>query len=308
MRVKTGSLIVACGLAVVTFAPTGSGALACPPSDTKQAAVVQVVDAKSPSSCWKKRQAANVVVAGKVDVDGAACCSLARRASWIAKVAGGNANPACSKSRTAKFIAKALGDLRKGCGPDCTARADMVAAVRTIAKTNPDLVVDAFIEVLTVDATDVSVATVASAAYVCDPSQCRAAKAKAIANASAKAKVWTVAAGGGKSAGCSAARKAAAAKLVVADSGDTSPYVAFGCRKTDRIARAAARSYIDMMRELKLSSKAEGCSASAASKVLASVLDEMRADRAAAASGEAPLATPVSLGAVRDVSDASTPN
>ena len=307
MRVKTGSLIVACGLAVVTFAPTGSGALACPPSDVKQAAVVQVVGAKSPSSCWKKRQAANLIVAGDVDVDGAACCSLARRASWIAKVAGGNANPACSKSSSAKFIAKALGDLRKGCGPDCTARADMVAAVRTIAKTNPDLVFDAFIEVLTVDATDVSVATVASVGYVCDPSQCRAAKVKANANA----KAWTVAAvaaGGGKSAGCRAARKAAAAKLVVADSGDTSPYVAFGCRKTDRIARAAARSYLDMMRELKLSSKAEGCSASAASKVLASVLDQMRADRAAADSDEAPQAAPVSLGAVRDVSDASTPN
>ncbi len=307
MRVKTGSLIVACGLAVVTFAPTGSGALACPPSDTKQAAVVQVVDAKSPSACWKKRQAANVVVAGKVDVDGAACCSLARRASWIAKVAGGNANPACSKSSSAKFIAKALGDLRNGCGPDCTARADMVAAVRTIAKSNPDLVVDAFIEVLTVDATDVSVATVASVGYVCDPSQCRAAKAKA----NAKAKAWTVAAvaaGGGKSACGRAARKAAAAKLVVADSGDTSPYVAFGCRKTDRIARAAARSYLDLIRELKLSSQAEGCSAAAASKVLASVLDQMRADRAAADSDEAPQAAPVSLGAVRDVSDASTPN
>ncbi len=303
MRVKTGSLIVACGLAVVTFAPTGSGALACPPSDVKQAAVVQVVGAKSPSSCWKKRQAANLIVAGDVDVDGAACCSLARRASWIAKVAGGNANPACSKSSSAKFIAKALGDLRKGCGPDCTARADMEAAVRTIAKSNPDLVVDAFIEVLTIDATDVSVATVASVGYVCDPSQCRAAKANA--------KAWTVAAvaaGGGKSAGCRAARKAAAAKLVVADSGDTSPYVAFGCRKTDRIARAAARSYLDLIRELKLSSQAEGCSAAAASKVLASVLDQMRADRAAADSDEAPQAAPVSLGAVRDVSDASTPN
>ncbi len=307
MRVRTGSLIVACGLAVVTFAPTGSGALACPPSDVKQAAVVQVVGAKSPSSCWKKRQAANLIVAGDVDVDGAACCSLARRASWIAKVAGGNANPACSKSSSAKFIAKALGDLRKGCGPDCTARADMEAAVRTIAKSNPDLVVDAFIEVLTADATDVSVATVASVGYVCDPSQCRAAKAKANANA----KAWTVAAvaaGGGKSAGCRAARKAAAAKLVVADSGDTSPYVAFGCRKTDRIARAAARSYLDLIRELKLSSQAEGCSAAAASKVLASVLDQMRADRAAADSDEAPQAAPVSLGAVRDVSDASTPN
>ncbi len=307
MRVRTGSLIVACGLAVVTFAPTGSGALACPPSDVKQAAVVQVVGAKSPSSCWKKRQAANLIVAGDVDVDGAACCSLARRASWIAKVAGGNANPACSKSSSAKFIAKALGDLRKGCGPDCTARADMVAAVRSIAKSNPDLVVDAFIEVLTADATDISVATVASVGYVCDPSQCRAAKAKANANA----KAWTVAAvaaGGGKSAGCRAARKAAAAKLVVADSGDTSPYVAFGCRKTDRIARAAARSYLDLIRELKLSSQAEGCSAAAASKVLASVLDQMRADRAAADSDEAPQAAPVSLGAVRDVSDASTPN
>ncbi len=307
MRVRTGSLIVACGLAVVTFAPTGSGALACPPSDVKQAAVVQAVNAQSPSSCWKKRQAANLIVAGDVDVDGAACCSLSRRASWIAKVAGGNANPACSKSSSANFIAKALGDLRKGCGPDCTARADMVAAVRTIAKSNPDLVFDAFIEVLTVDTTDVSAATVASVAFVCDPSQCRAAKAKANANANA----WTVAAvaaGGGKSAGCRAARKAAAAKLVVADSGDTSPYVAFGCRKTDRIARAAARSYLDLIRELKLSSQAEGCSAAAASKVLASVLDQMRADRAAADSDEAPQAAPVSLGAVRDVSDASTPN
>ncbi len=49
MRVKTGSLMVACGLAVVTFAPMDAGA--CPPSDTKQVAVVQAVDAQSPSSC-----------------------------------------------------------------------------------------------------------------------------------------------------------------------------------------------------------------------------------------------------------------
>ncbi|MCH8006169.1 MAG: hypothetical protein IH888_08065 [Planctomycetes bacterium] len=302
MRVKTGSLIVACGLAVVTFAPMDAGALACPPSNTKQAAVVQAVDAQSPSSCWKKRQVANVIVAGDVDVDGAARCPLARRASWIAKVAGSNANPACSKQYAVKFMAKALGDLRKGCSPDCTARADLVASVRTIAKSNPDLVFDAFIDVLTGNTTDGSAARVASVAYVSDPSQCRAAKAKA------RAQARTVAAVGGTSAGCRAARKAAAAALVVADSADPTPYVAFGCRKTDRIARAAARSYIDMMRELKLSSGAEGCSAAAASKVLASILDEMRADRAAAASDEAPQATPVSLGAVRDVTDASTPN
>ncbi len=300
MRVKTGSLIVACGLAVVTFAPMDAGAVACPPSDAKQAAVVQAVDAQSPSSCWKKRRAANVIVAGDVDVDGAACCPLARRASWIAKVAGSNANPACSKQYAVKFMAKALGDLRKGCSPDCTARADIVAAVRTFAKSNPDVVFDAFIEVLTVDTTDGSATRVGSVAYVCDPSQCRSAKAKSQAR--------TVAAGGGKSACYRAARKAAAAALIVADSADPTPYVAFGCRKTDRIARAAARSYIDLMRELKLSSKAEGCSAAAAAKVLASVLNEMRADRAAAASDEAPQATPVSLGAVRDVSDASTPN
>ena len=300
MRVKTGSLIVACGLAVVTFAPMDAGALACPPSDTKQAAVVQAVDAQSPSSCWKKRQVANVIVAGDVDVDGAARCPLARRASWIAKVAGSNANPACSKQYAVKFMAKALGDLRKGCSPDCTARADLVASVRTIAKSNPDLVFDAFIDVLTGNTTDGSAARVASVAYVSDPSQCRAAKAKA------RAQARTVAAVGGTSAGCRAARKAAA--LVVANSADPTPYVAFGCRKTDRIARAAARSYIDMMHELKLSSGAEGCSAAAASKVLASILDEMRADRAAAASDEAPQATPVSLGAIRDVTDASTPN
>ncbi len=300
MRVKTGSLIVACGLTIVTFAPMDAGALACPPSDTKQAAVVQAVDAQSPSSCWKKRQVANVIVAGDVDVDGAARCPLARRASWIAKVAGSNANPACSKQYAVKFMAKALGDLRKGCSPDCTARADLVASVRTIAKSNPDLVFDAFIDVLTGNTTDGSAARVASVAYVSDPSQCRAAKAKA------RAQARTVAAVGGTSAGCRAARKAAA--LVVADSADPTPYVAFGCRKTDRIARAAARSYIDMMRELKLSSGAEGCSAAAASKVLASILDEMRADRAAAASDEAPQATPVSLGAIRDVTDASTPN
>ncbi len=300
MRVKTGSLIVACGLTIVTFAPMDAGALACPPSDTKQAAVVQAVDAQSPSSCWKKRQVANVIVAGDVDVDGAARCPLARRASWIAKVAGSNANPACSKQYAVKFMAKALGDLRKGCSPDCTARADLVASVRTIAKSNPDLVFDAFIDVLTGNTTDGSAARVASVAYVSDPSQCRAAKAKA------RAQARTVAAVGGTSAGCRAARKAAA--LVVANSADPTPYVAFGCRKTDRIARAAARSYIDMMRELKLSSGAEGCSAAAASKVLASILDEMRADRAAAASDEAPQATPVSLGAIRDVTDASTPN
>ena len=86
-------------------------------------------------------------------------------------------------------------------------------------------------------------------------------------------------------------------------------YVAFNCEKTDRVARAAARAYLDLMREIKLSAGADGCAAKAASRVLASVVDEMVAEQTAAAGESIETVTeievvPVSFGAVGEKSDA----
>jgi hypothetical protein len=77
------------------------------------------------------------------------------------------------------------------------------------------------------------------------------------------------------------------------------------------MARAIAHAYVNLMRELKVTSGAEGCSATTARKVLASVLDEMQAEQTAAASTVEPVegvakieTVDVSFGAVSDKSDA----
>lgn len=105
----------------------------------------------------------------------------------------------------------------------------------------------------------------------CDPAACQAAKARAVAiadGACSKSKAAAALAASNESS-CSKATNAKAT------------YVAFGCEKTDRIARAMARAYISMIKELKASGQYDGCAASAASKVLAAVLDDMQAEQLA---------------------------
>ena len=60
-------------------------------------------------------------------------------------------------------------------------------------------------------------------------------------------------------------------------------YVAFGCEKSDRIARAAAKAYMAVMAELKDVAGAKGCSVKTAQDVLTAMVDDMQAERVAAA-------------------------
>jgi hypothetical protein len=109
---------------------------------------------------------------------------------------------------------------------------------------------------------------------------------------------------------CGTAWNAKQAKLVAASNDDASAccaskgktaqasYVAFGCKKTDRVARAAARAYVELIKELQAYSGAKGCSAQAASLLLTSVLEDGRAQRSAKVTEIE--VTPVSLGALSD--------
>ena len=125
----------------------------------------------------------------------------------------------------------------------------------------------------------------------CDPAACAAAKAKATNVAAgqsaccskAKARATKVAnAANCDPAACAAAKatKVAAGKSARSSAAKAS-YVAFGCKKTDRVARAAAVAYLEIMRELQVYSGAKGCSLDTASKLLASVLNDMQDQRTA---------------------------
>ena len=237
-------------------------------------------------------------------------CSKSRRASTVAVA---NKQAACAKAaattETLALLAKAIRTM-----PDDAARASVVTAYRTMAKANPSLVCEkqcaAVKAVLAGSTTCGSARTIAVAGksgaasaccaskgakvsttrvantIACDPAACSAAclaakatkASNAAACAAAKAKTTTVAFGGST---CSKSKQAR--------------YVAFGCDKSDRIARAAAETYLTAIRDLKISSGAEGCSAQAASQVLAAVLADARR---AAADTEVAV---VSFGAVSDV-------
>ena len=288
MRMKIGSMIVACSLAVLAFS---SPTLACPAeriagSGAKQAEVTQVVDARP--ACSRSGKNARAL---ELASDTAACC-VAGRARAVA-VGGEKTIPA---RRTMKLLIEAIGTMKGWCGPDCAARANVVAAVRTMADARPDLACDAVAAVLASEIKPAPAVNVAARNACCAQ---KLAQVRAVAASDDKDK-----------AACRAAAAARAVRAVARPSVYSvgpARYVAFGCEKTDRIARAAARAYIDLMRELKLSSGAQGCSAKAASQVLASVLDEMRAERTAE-TPDAPVAdvktTSVSLGVVGESADA----
>ncbi len=151
-----------------------------------------------------------------------------------------------------------------------------------------------------------------------DAAACAAAKAKATKVAAAqstcskaKAQATKVAdAATYDPAACAAAKakKIAAAKTACSIAAKAS-YVAFGCKKTDRVARAAAVAYLDIMRELQRYSGAKGCSLDTASKLLASVLNDIQDQRTVTAAATPATETVanietspvVSLGAVSDV-------
>ena len=91
-----------------------------------------------------------------------------------------------------------------------------------------------------------------------------------------------------KAASCSS--KTAATKVASADCASScesgvkstnARYVAYGCESSDRIARVAARAYLEMLVELKGLGEADGCPMEAARDTLASVIDEMMAERMA---------------------------
>ena len=100
---------------------------------------------------------------------------------------------------------------------------------------------------------------------------------------------------GTKGSGCCAGQSKAKNVAQV----QSKSYVAFGCDKTDRIARAAARAYVAMMIELKQVAGGQGCSDQACTEVLAVVLADRNEQRDAIAETEV-VVTPVSLSAVSE--------
>ena len=288
---KLCTLIVVGGIALLAALPAS---LACDKEKqvaaqtASQATVVQVGDAPA---CWKSRKAAAAVQVADVT----------------------DSKSACSTTKTMKLLANAI----KECKPECAGRADVIAAYCTMAEANPEKACEKLMA--SFDDDDASFVVVVNADKA---SHCRAAKAKATKVAGgvacdpsdcAKAKATKVA--GGVACDPAACGKGKATKASNA-SGACCPskqakasYVAFGCQKTDKVARAAARAYLALMSELKDYSGAEGCSASAANQVLASVLADMQAERAAQVEAVVEtesvsnIETSVSFGAVSDTSE-----
>ena len=252
MRNKLCSMFVVGGIALMVALPA-SLALACDKDKqvvaktASQATVVQFVDAPA---CWKSRQAA----------------------AAVAVADSTEASPVCAKTQTMKLLAKAI----MGCNPDCASRADVVAAYRTMAKANPKLACNKLLASFDADPTPVDFVV-----NIDKASQCRAAKARAKATQVVGSLACDPA-----GCVCPKARAVQASNTVsacCASQKAKAKYVAFGCKKTDKVARAAARAYIALMSELQDYSGAKGCSAQAANQLLASVLGEMRAERVAKA-------------------------
>ena len=289
MNTKIRSMLLVCSLAVVAMAAPASS---CPKETATAVAdtpvVVRVVD--TAPACSKSRQA------------------IAVQASASDKAAG------CPKARSVAMLVKALQTM-----PDCAAKADVARAIRTMAVENPGLVSDKKLAKLcgsiqTAQVANVSQCSKAKAtraaakatqvsASSCDPAACAAACAAAI---------QVKAAAGAASACCASKAKTAKATKVAAGQSvctkaqqAAARYVAFGCDKTDRVARVAAQAYFSLIRELKAASGAEGCSAAAATEVLTAVLNDLRAERTAKAPIEVKSKTvadieTVNFGAVSD--------
>ena len=278
---KLRTLTVACSVAVLAISTVS---LACP-SD-KQVVV--------------KPQASTVAVA-----DTKAGCAKA-----------------AATTETLALLAKAISTM-----PDDAARANVVSAYRTMAKANPSLVCEkqcaAVKAVLAGSAACSSARTIAVAGKSGAASACRASKAakvsatqvaNTIACDPAACSVACLAAKATKASNAAACAAAKAKATTVAFGGSAcskskqARYVAFGCNKTDKLARTAARAYLDLIRELKTYSGADGCAVSTASKLLAQLIQDDSARAQAPVVVDVPVVetvsnieTPVSLGAVSDV-------
>jgi len=188
----------------------------------------------------------------KVAAGQSTCSKSKARATKVANAANGD--PAACAAAKAKTTKVAAGQ--------STCSKSKARATKVANTTNGDAAACA--------AAKAKATKVAAGQSTCSKSKTRATtvanttKGDKAACAAAKAKATKVAAG--KSA-CSSAAKAS--------------YIAFGCEKTDRVARAAAVAYLKIMRELQLYSGAKGCSLDTASKLLASILNDLETERTA---------------------------
>lgn len=299
------TIIAVCSLAVLALAPLDGISLGC--DKDKAAKPTQVADAKSEcattrqayqvtqtSSSCKSRQAAAAAVASRTEAD-------------------------CSTKRTAMLLVRAL-EKMDACGTKAPGREEVLAAVEVMAASNPNLmesvklVLASETKTCGTKAVQARAVTVAAGDKACDPAACRAAGAKAVvasekacdpaACRAVRAKAVVASDQACDPAACPAAIRARAVAALAGDAkscGTNARFVAFGCEKTDRIARAAARAYLELINELKIINGADGCPAECATKVLAAVLDEQQAERAAAAAPAVDEeAVTVSFGAVGD--------
>lgn len=289
---KTTTLIASCCLALLAMPAAG---LACEKDKTActkekaQPTVLKVV--ASGSGCCSAKGVANVV-------SSSGCTG----AKGVANVVSATAcEGGCPKQRT---VALLMHSLQGGCGAECASKADVVAALRLMATYEKGLVCEKSLDEM-LNVSNVSevanVRTISSGE--CDPAACAAAceaACKAACEAGAKNQVVSaplsdctgsastvVAVGQGS--GCCASKTNVTTQTVnanVTTTGATcdastaasTKYVAFGCEKTDRLARAAAKAYLTMMAEIKEMTGAEGCSVAAAKEVLASMIADMERD------------------------------
>ena len=99
--------------------------------------------------------------------------------------------------------------------------------------------------------------------------------------------------------GCCASQKASTVAKVDVDGACGASYVAYGCDKSDKIARAAAKAYLTRMYEVNSINGVEGCPGPMANEVLAAVITDIQKQMAGQQTAAVPAAN-ISLGAVSD--------
>ncbi|MEE8458584.1 MAG: hypothetical protein V3S08_01855, partial [Phycisphaerales bacterium] len=277
--------------------------------------------------CSKSRQASTVAVATKVASKKASGCPKAAATTetlaLLAKAIRTMPDDASRASVVTAYrtMAKANPDLV--CEKQCASVKAVLAggstcgsSAKTIAVAGKSGAASGCCVSKGAKARNIQVANTAA----CDPAACRAAKATRVSDgfdaaahaAACRAAKATQASNNAASAAACAAAKAKGTKVAFGGStcskASQARYVAFGCNKTDKLARTAARGYLDLIRELKAYSGADGCSVSTASKLLAQMIQDDSARAVAPVVVDVPVVetvsnieTPVSLGAVSDV-------
>jgi hypothetical protein len=326
MRNKISTMIAVCGLAVLACTPVS---LACDKDAAAQCGAHKNVEAaqvvKAKSGCSKSDKAAKAAVlatSGK-----SACCPKTGKPVTVQASTG---KAGCPAELVMRQLAMALMDMNENGGADSAGRAEVVKAMRIMADSKPELACDKVAKLIACESKGDSAEAITVAAGVksqCSSKRAKSAQVQVAANKACDpancdpskcAKGAKAIAAGNKAcdpANCDPSKCSKSAKVIAAGGKKTcgttaqASFVAFDCKKTDRLARAVARAYLDLMRELKVSAGAEGCAATTATKVLASVLEDMQAEQTAAAptvetdEGVAKIET-VSFGAVSDESKA----